>query len=234
MPATLTRPSTKLARLIEREVSRNPRVDRENGVIRGVRVLGRESRNGRVYSEAALNDACRLYEGVKVNIDHPDSRSAHLPRGVGSFFGRLKNVRRKNDAVFADLHFLKNHPLAAIVTEAAESMPEQLGLSHNAEGRTRRDGMGRVIVEALQHVNSVDVVTDPATNRGLFESTSYGDSYDELARRRGWTPRPGQADAAEPLDEYDRLAAQRGWSPNPQQPARSGGTYDELAKHRGW
>ncbi|MGD0652819.1 MAG: hypothetical protein ABSA16_00610, partial [Thermoguttaceae bacterium] len=47
------------------------RVDREEGVIRGVKILGLESRNRRSYLPEALAQAARLYEDAKVNVNHP-------------------------------------------------------------------------------------------------------------------------------------------------------------------
>ena len=44
-----------------------------------------------------------------------------------------------------------------------------MGFSHNVEARTARRG-DRVVVEAITRVQSVDLVADPATTRGLFES----------------------------------------------------------------
>src|SRR3954467_13319392 len=43
-------------------------VDRDAGVIRGVKVLGWDSKNGRRYDPAGVDPA--LYEGADVNIDH--------------------------------------------------------------------------------------------------------------------------------------------------------------------
>ena len=58
--ATLTRP--KRTRLSERVTSQPGRVDREAGVIFGVKIIGRHSRNGRTYSDRALSEAVNLYE----------------------------------------------------------------------------------------------------------------------------------------------------------------------------
>src|SRR5262249_25971699 len=69
----------------------------------------------------------------------------------------------------ANLHYLRSHGLAALLVEAAERNPRRFGLSHNAEGRVaHRDG--KTIVESIEKVRSVDVVQNPATNAGLFES----------------------------------------------------------------
>ena len=46
-----------------------------------------------------------------------------------------------------------------------------MGFSHNVEARLGRRGE-RVVVEAITRVQSVDLVADPATTRGLFESAT--------------------------------------------------------------
>ena len=57
-------------------------------------------------------------------------------------------------------------------------MPENVGFSHNVEAKTSRRA-DRVVVEAITRVQSVDLVADPATTRGLFESDlPEGDSSD--------------------------------------------------------
>ena len=155
--------------LLELTFSDAHTVDREAGVIRGVKVLGRESRNGREYSNRALHEAAKLYEGIAVNLNHPDRRALQLERPVEAGFGWLEAARVESDGVFADLHYLRSHGLAAVLVEAAERNPRRFGLSHNAEGRVaRRDG--KTIVESIEKVRSVDVVQNPATNAGLFES----------------------------------------------------------------
>lgn len=155
--------------LLERVKPERATVNREAGVIEGVKILGRKSMNRREYSTEAMRQAAKLYEGLRVLIDHPERSMPDKERSVDAFFGRLKNVRQSGDAVWGDLHFVRSHPLAERICEMAESMPEQLGLSHNAEGEcVQRDG--KLIVEEVTMVRSVDLVLNPATNRGLFES----------------------------------------------------------------
>lgn len=163
------RPNNANMRLLETTICEQATVDATAGVIRGVKILGRESSNGRVYSDRAMDSAARLYEGIGVNINHTDRSQPDRDRQLEEAFGFLSNVKREKDAVFGDLHFLKSHPLAAVVIEAAERMPNQLGLSHHAEGKVVREG-GRAVVEDVEKVFSVDLVRNPATNRGLFES----------------------------------------------------------------
>ena len=52
------------------------RVDRTKGVIRGVKILGVVSRNGRTYLPDALTEAVGLYEQAKVNVNHPKGSPA--------------------------------------------------------------------------------------------------------------------------------------------------------------
>lgn len=147
------------------------KVDRESGVITGVKVLGTHSRNkgGYDYSPEARQQAATLYEGIKVNTNHPERTRPNATRGVEEGVGWLKNCRVENDGVYADLHVLKSHPFAPLLFEAAERNPAHLGLSHNADGASVVRG-GKRIIESIDKVRSVDIVGNPATNESLFES----------------------------------------------------------------
>lgn len=137
------------------------------GLLQGVKVCGMDSANGRKYLPEALKAALPLYEGVMVNIDHPDK--AEQPRSLNSRFGQLVNVRMEDGGPRADLQFNPKHPLAEMVQWWAENNPRCLGLSHNALGSGRNEG-GTFVVEKILAVRSVDLVADPATTKGLFES----------------------------------------------------------------
>ena len=154
-------------RLTEQTTIAPKRVDRDAGLIEGVRILGQDSRNGRRYSPRAMAEAARLYEGAPVNVDHPATERKDRP--LAEAFGWIRNVRQEQGAVYGDLHYLKSHPQAELVAEAAERNPNRIGLSHHAEGTVRMDGQ-RVIVETVERVHSIDLVQTPATNAGLFES----------------------------------------------------------------
>ncbi len=145
------------------------RVDRQAGVIRGVKVLGLESRNGRSYLPEALAQAAPLYEEAKVNVNHPRGNPGG-PRDYQDRIGTVRNVAlRAGEGLFADFCFNPKHALAEQLIWDAEHAPENVGFSHNVEARTARRG-DRVVVEAITRVQSVDLVADPATTRGLFES----------------------------------------------------------------
>lgn len=162
------------------------RVDRQLGIIRGVKILGLESRNGRTYREEALLRAVRLYDGAKVNVNHAKGAAA----GARDYRDRLGVIRgtlvRGGEGLFGDLHFNPKHALAEQLIWDAEHAPENVGFSHNVLARTTRE-RGRVVVEAITQVESVDLVADPATTRGLFEAdetppSSAADDHDECVR----------------------------------------------------
>ena len=147
------------------------RVDLDRGVLRGVKLLGLTSKNGRNYQPQALSTAAPLYEGAKVNINHPKAGSTS-PRDYQDRLGTVRNVEfRESEGLFGDLHFNPQHALASQLAWDAEHAPEQVGLSHNVLARTTHDGT-TTVVEEITKVESVDLVADPATTRGLFEQTS--------------------------------------------------------------
>lgn len=146
------------------------RIDVERGALRGVKLLGLTSKNGRTYRESALKDASTLYEGAKVNVNHPKG-SPHAPRDYQDRLGAVRDVvYREGVGLFADLHFNPKHALAQQLAWDAAHAPEQVGLSHNVLARTSRSGE-TTVVEAITKVESVDLVADPATTRGLFEQS---------------------------------------------------------------
>jgi hypothetical protein len=167
-------------------------VDRQAGVIRGVKILGLKSRNGRTYLPEALCEAAGLYEEAKVNVNHPSGNPGG-PRDYRDRIGVIRNVAvRPGEGLFADFHFNPKHTLAEQLAWDAEHVPENVGFSHNVQARTRRDG-DRLVVEAITKVQSVDLVADPATTRGLFESSGAGaelegDSPIFAARKSGQSP----------------------------------------------
>ena len=139
------------------------------GLLRGVKLLGLRSRNGRRYLERALRDAISLYEGAKVNVNHPDGDPL-AARDYRDRLGVIRNVKvEPGEGLYGDLHFNPRHHLAEQLAWDAEHAPENVGLSHNVLARTSRDDEGSLIVEAITRVQSVDLVADPATTCGLFE-----------------------------------------------------------------
>ena len=144
------------------------RVDRSAGVIRGVKLLGLASRNGRRYREDALIEAVGLYEGAKVNINHPKGHPLS-PRDYQDRLGVVRGVQfRTGEGLFGDLHFNPKHALSEQLVWDAEHAPQNVGMSHNVLARTTRNG-DETVVEAITKVQSIDLVADPATTSGLYE-----------------------------------------------------------------
>jgi hypothetical protein len=186
------------------------RVDTERGVLRGVKLLGLTSRNGRTYRETALAKAVSLYEGSKVNVNHPKG-SPHSPRDYQDRLGAIRDVKfRPGEGLFADLHYNPKHPLAEQLAWDAEHAPEQVGLSHNVLARTSRDGE-TTVVEAITRVESVDLVADPATTRGLFEQTEPNAlMFESLSLEQLAIERPDLVEAIErPLAQQLEFAKRR-------------------------
>ncbi|MFN3151393.1 hypothetical protein [Bremerella sp.] len=141
-------------------------VDTENGIIHDVKICGNRSKNGRVYPPEVLAEAAPLYEGVTVYLNH-----GMVPgdeREIDVHFGNLQNVHAQNGELFADLHYVTTHPLAASIVERAQKFPRNFGLSHDAEVEAIATGDVQQ-VQRITAVNSVDLVTRPATSEGLFE-----------------------------------------------------------------
>jgi hypothetical protein len=147
------------------------RVDRLAGIIRGVKLLGLDSKNGRRYREDALAEAVALYEGAKVNINHPKGHPLS-PRDYQDRLGVIRRVHlRGGEGLFGDLHFNPKHALSEQLVWDSEHAPQNVGLSHNVLARVARDG-DETVVEAITKVQSIDLVADPATTTGLFEHAS--------------------------------------------------------------
>lgn len=144
-------------------------VDRQGGVIRGVKILGIRSQNGRTYLAEAIERAAAFYEGAKVNVNHSKGGPAG-PRDYQDRIGVIRGVVvRSGEGLFGDFHFNPKHALAEQLIWDAEHAPQNVGFSHNVLARTARQGE-TVIVEEIIKVQSVDLVADPATTAGLFES----------------------------------------------------------------
>jgi hypothetical protein len=143
------------------------RVDRAAGIIPGVKLLGTVSRKGREYPPPVMAKALPLYEGMRVNVDHVDPGQR---RSLRDRIGLIKNVTLKEDGLYGDFHFNPKHPLAEQIAWDAENAPQNLGFSHDTRGVARNQG-GRLVVESIDKVLSVDLVANPATTAGLFESS---------------------------------------------------------------
>lgn len=147
------------------------RVDAEAGIIFGAKILGLTSSNRRRYTPEAIRNAAPRYERTSLRLDHPSDPDDQ--RSSESVMGWVENVRFDPESgLYGDLHLLKSHPMTSRVLEAAERNPRLFGLSHNADGDTEEVSGGTILVHEITEVRSVDLVADPATTAGLFESVN--------------------------------------------------------------
>ena len=152
------------------------------GVIRGVKLLACARRTAAA-TRSTPRRGRRLYEGAKVNINHPKGHPLS-PRDYQDRLGVINGVEfRTNQGLFGDLHFNPKHMLSEQLMWDAEHASQNVGLSHNVLARTSRQG-DETVVEAITKVQSIDLVADPATTRGLFEQEAPAVAWDALHDRR--------------------------------------------------
>lgn len=149
------------------------KLDREAGIVRGVKVLGWSGKGGqRIYQRRAVEQALPLYDGVVVNLNHVQASEndlSHPNRSVTERFGRIINPRVTDDGLFGDLKFNRKHYWAETFMGWVDDDPSAIGLSHDAilQGPMLKDGKRNI--ESIPKVFSVDIVADPGSTRGLHE-----------------------------------------------------------------
>ena len=138
------------------------KVNRETGVISRVAILAIESLNGRRYPMPTMQAAIQLFEGCKSFLNH-----SYETREIQELLGRFNNITVENGKMYGDLTLVDFHEK---VFNVAEKTPDIIGFSIDADGIVdiAEDNIEDVI--EIKKVYSVDLVTDPATTKGLFES----------------------------------------------------------------
>lgn len=171
------RPQTR--ELWEYSESKPERVDKEAGIIFGVKLLGQTSRNTHGvrgvdetrYTDAALREAAALYEGLPVNYDHAPKNERGEVRRTSATGGIVQGVQFKpGQGLIGNLKMLKAHERFGPLVEAAASpdMNHLFACSHHAYGRSSVQGR-TLVVDKIPDPRSVDIVTAGGTVRGLFE-----------------------------------------------------------------
>lgn len=159
-------------RLEERFAYEGGKVDRTGPrpIVRGVLLCGPTSANRRRYAkEAFAGDRVKKYDGRPVFLNHGDGRSG---RRYEDRIAKVVNPRHRADGMpIGDLEVRPKHPFAELLLDDAENDGGSIGMSHVAHCQTRPGADGWEDVSAVESVESVDVVLDPATTKGLYEST---------------------------------------------------------------
>lgn len=163
--------------------------DRKNLRINGICVIARESSNGRIYSDPALDDIVHLMlENGRCFLDHrdPEDEKKGLARPVKELLGKFENPRREGQKVFADLNVLPHQE--KMFFGIAEMMPDIVGMSIDGEASiSPMDAENEMdLVERVTRLISTDLVSTPATTKSLFESdkTGGGDNKDEKLKEQ--------------------------------------------------
>ncbi len=147
-------------------------LDNEARTIANVALLGQQSKNvdtktqkPRRYSEAALTEAAPRFEGAKVFLDHGKTAFGKTsPRSVRDFVGRLSEVKFEEGQLRAGKLKVVNSEFWPMLSDFVLHDQNAVGLSIDAYGVMKEN-----VVTQITAVNSVDLVSAPATVKGLFE-----------------------------------------------------------------
>jgi hypothetical protein len=155
---------------------RTGKVNRDTGMIENTAIITSHSSNGgkgrRVYSDRALQQIAKMSEGLPAYANHVAPDLAFKPRDVREMIGKHTNVRFVKGAdgvgrVMSDLHIAEHHQ--PWVFSLADRMGDVIGNSLVSRGTVKMEGDTEVVDDILQ-VRSADLVSDPASTRGLYES----------------------------------------------------------------
>ena len=144
------------------------------------------SLNEKHYLDEALAEAAHLWEGAKAYADHPgkEERRNRPERSIRDIVGYYTAPRHGSGSTMADMKVLgeARQWLWPLIQETVATRVPLVGLSINALGTTKlgeAEGKRGIIVEAITHAHSVDVVTTPAAGGGFTQLTASDDG--------GWT-----------------------------------------------
>jgi len=152
-------------------------VDRTNKMIRNVKLCGLESRNGRRYAEDCLAEVASRMVGRRIFVDHVDDPKKRNIRDR-SEFARLVSCAKAADGLRGDLKYFESCAATEHILEIIEDKQElpqddspytgSIGLSPVWFADTKLTS-GQEMVYKIHEIESVDIVTFPATTRSIRE-----------------------------------------------------------------
>lgn len=137
--------------------------------LHNVAVLGELSKNKRRYPLEVRKRAMPLYEGVQVFANHdPNTRV----RRVEDLVGTLHGIFCEGSLIKArEFRLIPGDPLSIKVRAAARMNPKIIGLSHEAVVTYKHGTQnGESVVESIDAVKRVAVVTESAATATMYES----------------------------------------------------------------
>lgn len=142
-------------------------------IVRNVTLLGPISMNGHTYTEEAMREAAVLFEGIPQYIDHPAEEGGEFNRSVRDLFSKAHNVRyiASENKVRGDMHLVDTPEMRKEIAPRMKHFKEKIGNSHVvfAQFGEKQEGSDMPVIAHITDALSVDLVTDPATTKGLFE-----------------------------------------------------------------
>lgn len=153
-------------------------VDDENCVIKGVRLLGKRSRNkskkggGRIYEESAIEDSSKIFENCLVTVRGGHDRKNREALSQNGFLrnGRIEGKGSPEACSRYDWQLNPNHETTKAILWDARHNPRAIPLSHEVmrweeEQRLDEQHITKLHPEGI----GVAIVYNPGVNTTLFE-----------------------------------------------------------------
>ncbi|MCA8987531.1 MAG: hypothetical protein KDA78_07815 [Planctomycetaceae bacterium] len=115
------------------------RVDVEGMRVCDVVLVGRESRNGYVYTEEALRNAVGLYEGRPVFLDHAPRGQRPLERSARDLVGTIREVKYEEGRIRGSIDVVDTESGRTFLA-MANAGASHVGMSHVVLACRSRDG----------------------------------------------------------------------------------------------
>lgn len=144
--------------------SQNVEVAIKERVVKNVALLGAQSANGYVYTEAAMKQAVSLYANRPVFLGHNLANA--YGRSARELAGKILNPRFESGRIRGDVQTLDTEA-GKLFLELVQAEVSGFGMSHAVQARKSAD---RKSVESIDNVISVDAVMNPATTKSFSES----------------------------------------------------------------
>ena len=141
-------------------------IDTQTGIIRGVSLItkGPALGHGVMIDDKTLEQVKKAAEqyagGLKVKLDHSG--------GAGDIVGYIDTLRIEGEKLLGDLHLLESSVHRAYILEIAERIPDTFGLSIAFSGPSEKSADKLTTLQRCSEIYSVDLVSEPAANAGLF------------------------------------------------------------------
>lgn len=144
-------------------------------------LVGSESANGYAFSDKALNDLVGLLEGAKCFLDHDMNLGPGEIRKFEDLYARVSNVRFDDQTrkVMGDIQLPPTKEVMENVFPKLKFFKNDVGNSIDALGSSEFMDEGEIVTDVFA-LNSLDMVTNPATTKDIFESNRSKKSNEEV------------------------------------------------------